>query len=244
MFQEKIIDILKNKYKQEVLGMCIYGSRARNVYSENSDMDVLVLVKENSLKVQSVFLKDEGIFIECFIFDINDFLRIKNQIEIDSSYWDGIVVHWLQEPIKILKDTDKILENIIIQVKSKSLVVKEEYKIKLIQNVSRELECLKRYHKNDKEEYQQAFILKFNYLVTQLLVLYLALRNEPWWGEKNALIYLKNQNSSIYENYLKMLKTTNNQEKMINLEQFLVELCTDGYSLLGYATEPVVSFKG
>lgn len=60
---EKITAILKEKYPENILSVIAFGSRVRGDHTENSDFDILVVVKNRSVPIEEgiidIFVEEE-----------------------------------------------------------------------------------------------------------------------------------------------------------------------------------------
>jgi len=76
---KKFIKQLKNSFGKELISVVLFGSRARKIYNEDSDFDILVILKEkNKIKLSKLkidFLKENQAKLDLTILNKKDALN-------------------------------------------------------------------------------------------------------------------------------------------------------------------------
>lgn len=122
--QDQSLNLIKNtlqNFSSNVLAIILFGSRARNEGSSNSDYDINIFVKEKDTKLEKIVdeirLKDEKLAVN--IYDVENFNYLKKLAHplLYCCFRDGILISgnrsWFEkekQKILKLKPTKKIIK--------------------------------------------------------------------------------------------------------------------------------------
>jgi len=207
------------------------GSFAQGISSPSSDMDLVVILKENDKQIRSVYTWIDGIFADIFFFDRATITHIKSAEKIASSSLDleGSLIAWLAKS-KILFDKTGEITNLktdITLIEKCSVLENENNSI--AQRINYNRVANKRYFLSDDPHYHEALSLRLLYSVSELVVGYLTLRGISWEGEKSAINYLKEEALDFYNSFQKFLNSKDLTGKYQAYEAMCEKVFPPGY---------------
>ena len=185
------------------------GSFAQGTSSPSSDMDLVVILKENDKQIRSVYAWIDGVFADIFFFDRANIAHVKSaeKIASASSESESSFIAWLAKS-KILFDKTGEITNLKTDT---TLIEKcgvlENEKASIVQRINYNRVANKRYFLSNDQHYHEALALRLLYSVSELVVGYLTLRGIPWEGEKFAITYLKEEALDFYNSFLSFLNS-------------------------------------
>ena len=194
---DRIIE--KLKLNRDVDAMLITGSLGVGKSKPYSDIDLVVILKENKNSLYSLYKWIGGIFAEIFFFDMSDIQRINTSKNIDSDNFDAILLDWVKKS-NIYFDKS----GVTTYLKSKSSeidisLVSEKSKNGYCQRINHNYITDKRYFESGDKIYHESLEMKLFYSMEQIICGYFALRDMPWRGEKNAILYMKENAKDFYK---------------------------------------------
>ncbi len=199
----KEIDTLVTKLetKAEVDAVFLTGSFGLSNTSTASDIDIVIILKENRVKIKSVYQIVDGAFADIFFFDHRDIRRILAAEKVDGNSMVGILVSWLLTA-KILFDKSGLTTKASEHAHQVMFFIPEKERIDIIQKISYNLLQNRRYYDSEDDAYREALGIRLLYSVTELITGFLTLHNEPWRGEKYAIAFMKSRNVDFYNAFL------------------------------------------
>jgi len=202
---DKIIE--KLKLNDDVDAVFLTGSHGTQEAKAYSDIDLVVILKENKNNLYSLYRWIDRVFAEVFFFGLADLRRISESKNIDSENFDAILLDWIKKS-NIYFDKSGVLTDL----KSKALEIdtlhqSDKSKKGFWQKINYNFVCNKRYFESNDPLYLEALELRLLYSVIEVICGYIALRDIPWRGEKKAVLHLKNNASDFYNSLQKYLKT-------------------------------------
>lgn len=218
---DKIIEKLKSN--SDVDAVFLTGSHGTKEFKPYSDIDLVVILKENKNELYSLYRWIDGVFADIFFFDLADLKRIGESKDIDSDNFDSILLDWIKKS-SIYFDKSGVLT----ELKSKASKIDTAHpsnrsKKGFWQKINYNFVANKRYFGSNDPLYMEALELRLLYSLIEVICGYIAFRDIPWRGEKEAVKYLKNNHPDFY-NIFKSYSTSNNltdkfrfYEQMINL---------------------------
>ena len=191
--------IEKLKENSEVDAVFLTGSHSNNNSNSHSDIDLVVILKDNRHHLRSLYQWIDGVFADIFFFDQSDLARIASATEVDWNSTDGILVSWLQRA-SIQFDHSGSLTKLKAQVVdlTQTGVIRAD-KRSFWQKINYNLVANQRYFASPDPLYHEALNLRLLYSVMELVCGYLAWRDIPWRGEKQAIAYLQDKALDFYE---------------------------------------------
>lgn len=192
----KIIEKLKSS--EDVDAVFITGSYGTKQSKHYSDIDLVIILKENKNNIYSLYRWIDGVFADIFFFDSADLKRIESQIGKYDNPMDGVFMTWLKKA-DIKFDKSGTITNLKSKADgSEEFIVSAKEKQNFWQKINYNFIANKRYFESGDPLYHQALELRLSYSVIELICAYLALRGIAWRGEKEAVMYLKNNHSDFY----------------------------------------------
>lgn len=228
--KETILRLKSNTYVDVVFLTGSYGLKASDA---SSDIDLVVILKENKDNIRSVFKWIEGVFADIYFFDIKDLVRLDEIVEdvqsVDWNSMDGILLTWIQKADIQFDNSGKLsaLRNKVLKIEKTGTTEKE--KRNYWQKVNYNYVANKRYFESKKQVYLEALELRLLYSVSDLICAFLVLRDIPWRGEKNAVLYLKENTPAFYETFSKYIKSVSLDEKFGLYSDMVKMTFTDKY---------------
>ena len=92
---DKIIEKLKSN--DDVDAVFITGSHNTQEAKAHSDIDLVVILKENKNELYSLYRWIDDVFAEIFFFDLADLKRIASNSKIDLESFDAILLDWIKK---------------------------------------------------------------------------------------------------------------------------------------------------
>lgn len=207
------------------------GSFAQGTSSPSSDMDLVVILKENDKQIRSVYAWIDGVFADIFFFDRATIAHVKNADKIASSSpgLESSFIAWLAKS-KILFDKTGEITNLKTDTNLiKKCGVLENEKNSIAQRINYSRVANKRYFLSNDPHYHEALALRLLYSVSELVVGYLTLRGVSWEGEKYAITYLKEEALDFYNAFLSFLNSKDLASKYQAYEIMCEKVFPPGY---------------
>lgn len=222
--------IIKNlEIKPEVDAVFSTGSYGTETYKPYSDLDLVIILKENSKGVRAVYTWIEDKFADIFFFDGDDLDRLFATKDYPANAWDAVLVSWLRKA-SVFFDKSKKLSKLIEKVKKlDNFSVSAKEQRDFWQKINYNLVANERYFKSGNSLYHEALEMRLLYSVSELISGYFVLRNILWRGEKEAVKFLKQSAPDVYL-LLQKYWRANNLVEHFNLYMELVDkVLTDDY---------------
>jgi predicted nucleotidyltransferase len=222
---DKIIEKLRSN--DDVDAVFLTGSNATQESKSYSDIDLVVILKENKNSLYSLYKWIDNIFAEIFFFDLSDIQRIVLSKNIDSDNFDAILLDWIKKS-NIYFDKSGVTTNL----KSKASEidtshVSEKSKRGYWQRINHNYIADKRYFDSGDKVYHEALEMKLFYSMEQVTCGYFALRDIPWRGEKNAILYMKENAKDFYKLFQDYAWATSLSERFKAYSQMVDFVFTD-----------------
>lgn len=114
--------------KAEVDAVFLTGSFGASHASTASDIDIVIILKENRVQIKSVYQIIDGAFADIFFFDLADVRRILASEKIEGDSIDGILVSWLMAA-KVLFDKSGLTTKAVRHAPQGVFTVKEKARV-------------------------------------------------------------------------------------------------------------------
>jgi hypothetical protein len=229
---EKLKQLIENlRAKDDVDAVFLTGSYGADL-KPYSDIDLIIILKENTEKISSLYTWIDNTFADIFFFDHKDLNRIENTKELSPNNMDGIFVAWLD---KATIQFDK--SGIITKLKSSTTDLMERMEIpksekdSCSQKINYNFVANKRYFESGDTLYHEALLMRLLYSVSEIISGYFEFRDIPWRGEKGAVKYLKENDAIFYDNFLKYTKSVLIEEKFKYYTEMFQLVFTEQYKI-------------
>ncbi|OHB14610.1 MAG: hypothetical protein A2431_04130 [Candidatus Zambryskibacteria bacterium RIFOXYC1_FULL_39_10] len=224
---DNIIERLKSN--NEVDAVFLTGSHGTKESKPYSDIDLVVILKENKNNLYSLYRWIDSIFAEIFFFDLADLKRIASSNTIDSENFDAILLDWIKKS-NIYFDKSGVLT----ELKSKAQEIdtshqSDKSKKGFWQRINHNYIADKRYFDSEEKLYHEALEIKLFYSMEQVICAYFAFRDIPWRGEKNAVLYLKDKAPDFYILFQNYTSAKSLDERFEAYSQMFEAVFTDEY---------------
>lgn len=221
--------IEKLKSHNDVDAVFLTGSNAINKSKLYSDIDLVVILNTNKNSLYSLYRWTEGVFTEVFFFDLKDIERILSSKSIDSDHFDAILLDWIKKS-HIYFDKSGILTKLKIKspeinISNRSIRSKEGF----LQRINHNYITDKRYFESKDPIYHEALEIKLFYSMEQIICAYFAFRDIPWRGEKNAILYIKDNAQDFYKLFKEYTSTSSLTERFQIYSKMFECVFTDVY---------------
>lgn len=209
---QNIIENLKNK--EEVDAFFVTGSQGSGKQKPYSDIDLVIIFKENTQKLFSLFQFIDSKPADIFFYDIALLEKLKSDKEIPANTMDAVLINWLENATIEFDKSGTItsMKEDLENLKKKLQVPTTEMK-KFESLINASYITNKRYFESNDPEYLEALEIKMLYDLNNILMGYFEFRNIPWRGEKQVLKYLKENDVEFYSLYMSCLRSPSVQEK-------------------------------
>lgn len=207
------------KISPRVRGVFVTGSTA-TALTPSSDIDLVVILDKNAVKIQSVYTTIENHFSDIFFFDVAFLRQLEAKREVPGNSFEGMVITWLAMG-KIEYDPDKILQELRtkIDLKDFALIIPKQEQYDLWVKVNYNFIANIRYYRSNDELYRQALELRLAHSVVELVTAYFSFRNIPWRGEKAAVEYFRANDSKFLGVFQSYTTSATLEQKMRNYEK-------------------------
>ncbi|MFA6405448.1 MAG: nucleotidyltransferase domain-containing protein [Candidatus Paceibacterota bacterium] len=223
---DKIIENLKSN--DAVDAVFLTGSNHNNEAKTYSDIDLVVILKENKNELYSLYRWIDEVFTEAFFFDLGDLKRIEDQSDKYDNEMDLIFIAWLKKS-DIKFDKSGTLTSLKQKMVDTNDIVLEKIKKNLWQKINYNYVANKRYFESNDSLYHEALELRLLYSVIEVVCGYIQFRNVAWKGEKEAVKYLKSNHQDFYDIFKSYSISNNLADKFRFYEQMVDLVFTDKY---------------
>jgi hypothetical protein len=208
---DKVIEKLKSD--PQVNAAFITGSGSIGNKKFYSDIDLVVILNENKDNLYCLYKFTNDVFTEVFFFDLKDLERIFSLTSVVSDHFDAIFIDWLKKS-EILFDKSGVLSSLKSKLAHIGISsVSDKSKLGYWQRINHNYITDKRYFDSGDEIYLKALEIKLFYSMEQLICSYFAFRDLPWRGEKNAVLYLRENDKDFYDLFERYIKSSKIDEK-------------------------------
>ena len=208
---DKVIEKLKSD--PQVNAVFITGSVSVGHKKSYSDIDLVVILNENKDNLYCLYKYTEDIFTEVFFFDLNDLERMRSLKSIPSDNFDAIFIDWLKKSDIIFDKSGALVDLKSKLVDIELFNVSDKSKLGYWQRINHNYITDKRYFDSGEDLYLTALEVKLFYSMEQVICSYFAFRDLPWRGEKNAVLYLRENDKDFYELFEKYIKSSKVDER-------------------------------
>lgn len=224
---DKIIEKLKSDDNIDAVFMT--GSNHNKEAKTYSDIDLVIIFKENKDELYCLYNWIGDIFAETFFFDLDDLKRVASSDKIDSESFDAILLDWIKKS-DIFFDKSGILT----ELKSKASDINTSHqsdksKKGFWQRINHNYIADKRYFDSRDPLYHEALEIKLFYSMEQVICAYFAFRDIPWRGEKNVILYLKDNAPDFYKLFQNYISAISLNERFQAYSQMFEVVFTDKY---------------
>lgn len=212
---EQLTTVIENlKSRDEVDAVFLAGSHAAGTQNSHSDFDVVIVLTENTKKIDSIFTWIGDIFADVIFFDHSDldFFRGRTQGFSANERNTGKFLSWLEKS-DIKFDKSGTLSALKTDVASFDLIVPQREREDVCQKINYNFVVNKRYFESGDVLYHEALEIRLLYSVMEVITGYFSLRNIPWRGEKAAISYLKERDRDFYGLFASYTKSAVLEEK-------------------------------
>ncbi len=227
---EQLETIIENlRAKDEVDAVMLSGSYGPNRKSY-SDIDLIIVLNENTESLKAVYTWIDGIFADIFVFDKSEVATLNDADRIPAldNKLHGCLYAWtLKGDIRF----DKSGSLTALKSHTIHLEVSDDQKLELWQGINYNFEANSRYYYSGDPVYREALELRLMYSIPQMLTGYFAFRNIPWQGEKNALDYLKNHEIGLYQEFISFAHNGDIEHKFASYTTMVTMTMTNDYPL-------------
>ena len=205
------------------------GSNHNDEAKAYSDIDLVVILKENKDELYCSYNWIDGIFTEAFFFDSNDLKRIASNNKMDSESFDAILLDWIKKS-NIYFDKSGILTDLKSKAQNiDTLNQSDRSKEGFWQRINHNYIADKRYFDSGDKLYHEALEIKLFYSMEQVICAYFAFRDIPWRGEKNAVLFLKENSHEFYKLFQNYTSATSLKERFEAYSRMFNAVFTDKY---------------
>lgn len=224
---DKIIEKLKSD--DNVDAVFITGSNHNSEAKAYSDIDLVVIFKENKDELYCMYEWIDGIFAEIFFFDLNDLKRIVSSKKLDAESFDAILLDWIKKS-SIYFDESGTLAELKSKVQNIDVLSQSDRsKEGFWQRTNHNYTVDKRYFDSGNPLYHEALEIKLFYSMEQVICAYFAFRDIPWRGEKSSISYLKENDSNFYQLFKNYTSATSLEERFEAYSKMFESMFTDKY---------------
>ncbi|MDQ5955242.1 MAG: Polbeta protein [Patescibacteria group bacterium] len=240
--KEAVIEVLQKK--DVVEAVFFTGSYGAGNQTNNSDLDLVIILRKNTDYLRSVYTWIDGMFADVFFFEHDDLKRIREASVTPANSMDGILITWLSKA-SVAFDKDG-LTTALAQDKElpNRLHPTDQEKRDWWQQVNYNLVTNTRYYNANTDVYREALGLRLLYSTSQLVNCFLALRDIAWRGEKEAFAYIKENSQAFFNSYLQFQASTSIEDKFAAYKSMTDHVFPEGYTIWTLGTVVVNGKEG
>lgn len=224
---DKIIE--KLKLSDEIDAVFLTGSHGTKDSKTHSDIDLVIILKENKNNLYSLYRWIGGVFADIFFFDLADTERIGNCAGKYENSMDSTFMSWLKKADIKFDKSGSLSELKNKEDRDEKSPVSTKDKDSFWQKINYNFVANKRYFESNDPLYLEALELRLLYSVIEAMCGYIALRDIAWRGEKEAVKYLKNNHQDFYDIFKSYSISNNLADKFRFYEQMVDLVFTDEY---------------
>lgn len=224
----------------DVNAVFLTGSYGEGEAKPHSDVDLVVILKKNNLNLYSHYRWIDGSFADIFFFDLADLARIRSAATDDGNGLDAIFLGWLKKADIGFDKSGTLTALKNARADATSTVATNE-KRNFWQKINYNFVANKRYFESNDPTYHQALELRLLYSVMEAVCGYLALRDIPWRGEKDAVRYLSSHAPDFYALFQKYSSATALEGRFVLYSKMVDSSLTEKYPK--WETTDVVTLK-
>ncbi len=232
---------------EHVDAVFVTGSTAIGTETSDSDVDMVIVLNENSHEIRSVYELVDGKFADIFFFTKSDVEFLLSSEEVSANEMRGMLVTWVQKS-KIVFDKSQMLTKLKERIDRIKLFVTEDEKFRGLQAVSYSWFHNQRYYRSGKQEYLAALEIRLCQSVLEIFTTYFTVRGLPWRGEKQAVKVIAEKCPALHEAWENFLAAPEIEGRMQAYETMVREMMPEGVDLLKYDEAVVIgnnpSIKG
>lgn len=234
---QKIIEKLESS--DDVDAVFLTGSHGKKEAKPYSDIDLVIILKENKYELYSLYRWIDGVFADIFFFDLEDLRKVgQNSGEFENEVYP-VLLSWLKKA-----DIQFDKSGVLTELKQKTLnsedIVEEKMKKNIWQKINYNYAANKRYFNSGDLLYHEALELRLLYCTVEVILGYLEFRNVAWRGEKEAVKKLKGDYPEFYELFKSYCAVANLDEKFRLYGQMVKTAFTDKYKMWTEDDEVVI----
>lgn len=222
---EKIIKKLEEK--PDVDAVFLTGSKGTKTDTSNNDIDLIVILNKNTQEIRSIFTWIDGVFADIYFFDLDNVKKI-----IDTSFLpinDGGVKHAMDEYLYAWAKKgdikfDKSGEITKLKNIDKEVLLPEEKLFFSWNDTNYNYETNKRYYLANNSTYHEALEVRLMYSIPQILCTYMDFIGRPWRGEKDMLMYVKENDTEFYNLFIEYTKAVDLKGRFSVYEKMIKRL--------------------
>lgn len=242
----KTLDTLVShlQHNSAVDAVFLTGSRGVGASTQSSDIDLVIILEKNPENIRSVYEIIDGAFADIFFFEKSELEKLleASTVSANSPLEAGILVSWILKS-EVLFDKSGILTKLKVHAPKILPTIPEYEKLDILQRVSYNLFQNNRYFLSKNSTYHEALEVRLLYSVVECVSAFLALRDRPWRGEKDAVAYIKEVSPGFYTDFLSFNTATDLNAKMAAYKSLALKTTPPGTTLFDYAI-PVPLSKG
>ncbi len=223
---QKIITHLKQN--DDVDAVFLTGSVSRGDARSHSDIDLVVILKENKLGFYSFYRWIDGTFADIFFFDLADLARMGAKNIDDGNGMDAVFLDWLKKA-DVRFDKSGTLTALQKAKAGATFSISTNEKRSFWQKINYNFVANKRYFESNDPLYHQALELRLLYSVIEVVCGYLAFRDIPWRGEKEAIRNLSSYAPKFYALFQKYSAAASLKDRFDYYSKMVGMAFTDEY---------------
>lgn len=224
---QEIIEVLKSK--DTVDAVFLTGSQgAEN--KKYSDIDLVIILNKHVFDLTSLYTWIGSKFADIFFFDHADLERIGSCSELPGNVMDAVFVSWLGKAT-IQFDKSGILTDLKNKKEelNKKISIPKSEKDLFWQKINYNFVANTRYFESNDPLYHEALEIRLLYSVSEIFTGYFEFRDILWRGEKNAIKYLKENDSKFYSSFVVYTKAADLKDKFKKYVELVKLVFTDKY---------------
>ena len=234
---QRIIE--KLKLSSDVDAVFLTGSHGKKEAKPYSDIDLVIILKENKHELYSLYRWVDGVFADIFFFDLEDLRKIgQNSGEFENEIYP-VLFSWLKKA-DIQFDKSGILTALRQQTLNLEDIVEEKIKKNIWQKINYNHVANKRYFESKDPLYLEALELRLLYSTIEAVSGFLEFRGHAWRGEKEAVRRLTRDYPEFYKLFQSYCAAANLDERFKLYEQMVKTAFTDEYKMWTEGDEVVI----
>lgn len=237
-----MLDTLINKLRKNSQIDCAFltGSMSTLKFTKHSDIDLIIILNKNENSIRTIYEIIDNTFADILFFDKSELEIMSQLIRIPANSISGSFIDWLRQS-NILFDKSGLTSQLKDKLKLKHFYMEDDSINDAVQKISYNFIQNKRYYKSRKTAYLDALEVRLFYSIVELITGFMTLHNQPWRGEKTAIIYIKKKNPKFY-GLFKLFQISPSLAMKFRLYERMVILIDSEFPLFNYIN-PVFTSK-
>ena len=222
--------LIKNLKKHPIVDAVFITGSQGDEHKKYSDIDLVIILNKHTHDLTSLYTWIGDKFADIFFFDHEDMKRIETCNELSGNSMDAVFVSWLQKATIQFDKSGRLTQLVktVNELANKIKIPKSEKDL-FWQKINYNFVANTRYFESNDPIYHEALQVRLLYSMSEIFMGYFEFRNIPWRGEKNALKYIKENDTDFYKAFIAYAQMSNLEDRFRKYSDLVKMVFTHDY---------------